>query len=141
MYSLLYVITSTTQLGSSKNDEKLCLRQKEKFCVNKTKFRVQNCKPEHNNLIYQDKNSKKSQFFLKKRRDRKEDKKYLLKCFYKMTWSIPSSVSENKLPRLFLLRKYRDLRNYSDRLDIWYWQFGTGSWTGEGEKGGKEIIG
>lgn len=40
--------------------------KKKKFCVNKTKFRVQNCKPEHNNLIYQDKNSKKSQFFLKK---------------------------------------------------------------------------
>lgn len=41
-----------------------------------------------------------------------------------MNQSVPSGVSENKLLRLFLLSKHRDLRNYLDSLDmaIWYWQ-------------------
>lgn len=54
-----------------------------------------------------------------------------------MTQSIPSSVSEYKLLRLFLLRKHRDLRNYSDSLDmaVCYWQLD------KGKKSGKEIVG
>ena len=39
MYNLLCVITSTTQLGSTKNGGKLHLRQKEKFCVNEANDR------------------------------------------------------------------------------------------------------
>lgn len=39
IYNLLYVITSKTQLGSTKNGGKLHLRQKEKFCANETNDR------------------------------------------------------------------------------------------------------
>lgn len=40
---------------------------------------------------------KKKSVFLKKRRDRKEDKKYLLKCFYKMTWKEVYLVVSQKI--------------------------------------------
>ena len=45
-----------------------------------------------------------------------------------MNQSIPSGVSENKLPTLFLLTKHRNLRNYPDSLDmaIWHWQLDNG---------------
>lgn len=54
-----------------------------------------------------------------------------------MNQSIPSGVSENKLPRLFLLSKHRVLRNHPDSLDM---AVGTGSWTTEGEKGKRKLL-